>query len=261
MRMTKVRVGEEIIETLRQDIVTRRLREGERLPSERELAARFGVSQPTVREALRALETLGLIEVLHGSGCYVSGQGNYGLASAMQTLLQLERVGILEVLSVRQILGRASVRMAAEQVTAERLTHIRASLVALNDLDSAKGLDDVIDRIVEFQRAVALCALNPLLNALEVFLISLLMEVQIKALRQKGVKFWRERAAEFQPDRQRIADAIERRSSADAEQAMDIYFENQRIRFESEPGLRELKFSDPRQISTVADMMRQLKVG
>ena len=111
------KMADEIIETLRQDIVTRRLPDGERLPSEKELSDRFGVSQPTVREAIRALETLGLVEVLHGSGSFVRSSGEFALASALQTLLQLQSVGVMEVLNIRQALGRHSIELAAANAT------------------------------------------------------------------------------------------------------------------------------------------------
>ena len=123
-RRRRVKVVDEIIETLRQDIVTRRLPHGERLPNEKDLSECFGVSQPTVREAIRALEALGLVEVLHGNGSFVRGQGDYAIASALQTLLQLESVGIMDVLDVRQVLGRHSVQAAALRATAEDLNAI-----------------------------------------------------------------------------------------------------------------------------------------
>src|ERR1700685_761340 len=88
-RRRRVKLGDEIIEYLRQDIGTRPLPHGGRLPSEKELSDRFGVSQPTIREAIRALEAVGLIDVFHGSGSFVRSQGDYALASALQTLLQL----------------------------------------------------------------------------------------------------------------------------------------------------------------------------
>src|SRR5258707_14646334 len=112
-RPRRVKVVDEIIETLRKDIVTRRLPNGERLPSEKELSEQFAVSQPTVREAIRALETLGLVEVFHGNGSFVRSSGDYALASALQTLLQLQGVGIMDVLNVRQVLGLDSIEAAA----------------------------------------------------------------------------------------------------------------------------------------------------
>ena len=89
-------------------------------PSEKDLSERFGVSQPTVREAIRALETIGLVEVLHGNGSFVRGQGDYALASALQTLLQLESVGIMDVLDVRQVTGPPFHRTGGDASHTER---------------------------------------------------------------------------------------------------------------------------------------------
>jgi len=208
MKVRRVKVVEEIIESLRQDIVTRKLVPGQRMPSERLLSERYGVSQPTVREAIRAPETLGLVYVGHGSGSYISPHGDYGLASALQTLLQLQKVGIIEVLDVRQILGRASVELAAANATSADVERIQQAINRLDVLEEVTTVDEVTRRIIDFQRAVSAAARNPLLHSLEVFLATLLIEVQVTALRSRGVKFGRTCAAEFQADRRNIREGI-----------------------------------------------------
>ncbi|HUA24869.1 MAG TPA: GntR family transcriptional regulator [Steroidobacteraceae bacterium] len=259
MKVRRVKVVEEIIESLRQDIVTRKLAPGERMPSERELSERYGVSQPTVREAIRALETLGLVDVVHGSGSYISAQGDYGLASALQTLLQLQGVGIIEVLDVRQILGRASVEMAASKPKLSDVQRIQDAIDRLDALEDAKTVEEVTRRIIDFQRAVSAAARNPLLHSLEVFLATLLIEVQVTALRSRGVRFWRTRAGEFQADRCGIRDGIKMGSPKKARAAMDQYFDDQRSRFLQDEALRSLNLSDPRLISMVTQIVRSFK--
>src|ERR1700759_961064 len=76
-----------IIEVLREEIVSGRLPPGARLPTERELANHYGVSQPTVREVIRAFDVMGLVDVRHGSGAYVRGDSAYLMATALQTML------------------------------------------------------------------------------------------------------------------------------------------------------------------------------
>jgi GntR family transcriptional repressor for pyruvate dehydrogenase complex len=259
VRRHKVKVADEIIESLRQDIVSRRLAKGDRMPSERELAEKFGVSQPTVREAIRALEMLGLVEVHHGSGSYISGHSDYALASALQTLLQLEGVSILDVLAVRQILGREAVELAADRADAAGLAAVREALQQLADINTAPDVDEIIRRIIEFQRAVSACARNPLLHSLEVFLVTLLIEIQVVALRSKGVRFWKARAAEFQPDRTAIYRAIAAGDRKRAGAAMQRYFDDQRSRFLDDDALSKLNLSDPALIAAVAGIVRQFK--
>lgn len=256
-RKRRVKVVDEIIETLRQDIVTRRLPHGERLPSEKELSERFGVSQPTVREAIRALETIGLVEVFHGSGSFVRSQGDYALAAALQTLLQLESVGIMDVLAVRQLLGRHSIEVAAARATPEDLAAIAATAARFDRPNDLKDVGQVIAGVIDFQRAVSAAAHNPILQSLEAFLLALLNEVQFKSLSARGIRFWRARALEFQPHRIAILEGIRSGDPAQARGAMDRYFDAQRARFEQDESLRSLNLASPKLVTIVSDMVRQ----
>lgn len=258
-RPRKVKIVDEIIESLRHDIVTGRLTDGARLPNEKELSEQFNVSQPTVREAVRALETMGLIEVLHGTGTFVRSQGDYALASALQTLLQLQQVGIMEVLAVRQVLGRYSIEQAAIKATKEDLEVIGVACSFFDHADGKEDLAIVIENIQSFQKAVSAASHSSLLVSLEGFLLALLHEVQANAHRGKGVKFWLSRALEFQPHRVAILQGIKSGNPSQARKAMDRYFDSQRERFEKDVGLNALNLSNPGLIGVVSNMVRLIK--
>ncbi len=255
----RVKVVDEIIESLRQDIVTRRLPHGERLPSEKDLSNRFKVSQPTIREAIRALETLGLVDVLHGNGSFVRSQGDYALASALQTLVQLENVGVKEILDIRQTLGRFSVALAASNATDKDLDAIASSCDRFKDLNQAKDLDEIIAVIIDFQRTVSAASRSPLLRSLEAFLMVLLTEVQVKSLAGRGVRFWRARAMEFQPYRLAILEGLRSANPDEATHAMDAYLEAQRKLLERDDSLRSFNLSNPNLITVIANVVRQFK--
>ncbi len=258
-RPRRIKLVDEIIESLRQDIVTRRLTDGDRLPSEKELSDRFGVSQPTIREAIRALETLGLVEVLHGNGTFVRSQGDFALASAMQTLLQLESVGIMDVIDIRAALGRHSIEMAVTKATDADIAEMQRISDRFDHVNEMKEVDEVIANVIGFQRALSASAHNALLQSLETFLLALLNEVQLKSLSSRGMRFWRQRAMDFQPYRIAILDGIRARDPAAARSAMDRYFDAQRERFEQDDILRALNLSNPGMIDAVADMVRQFR--
>lgn len=258
-RPRRIKLVDEIIEALRQEIVTRRLPDGERLPSEKELSDRFGVSQPTIREAIRALETLGLVEVLHGSGTFVRSQGDFALASALQTLLQLESVGILDVLDIRKALGGLSIELAVAKATEDDIAHMTRICDNFERPSDMKEVDEVIANVIGFQRALSAASHNALLQSLEAFLVALLNEVQFKSLSARGVRFWRSRAMDFQAHRVAILKGIRARNPAAARTAMNRYFDAQRERFEQDDILRATNLSSPRLIDAVANMVRQFK--
>lgn len=258
-RRRRVKVVDEIIETLRQDIVTQRLQHGDRLPSERDLSLRFGVSQPTTREAIRALEMLGLVEVMHGSGTFVRGQADYALASALQTLMQIENVSVMQVLDVRYVLGRHSIEAAVLGATEADVARVSAAKARFDRPDGLEDAAQVIDGIVEFQRAVSAASHNPILHALEAFLVALLSEIQMKLLAERSLAFWRERAVNFQPYRAAILEGLCRRDVVEARRATDRYFEAQRALFDQDEALRSLNLSNPKLITVIANMVRQLR--
>ncbi len=258
-RPRRTKLVDEIIESLRQDIVTRRLPDGGRLPNEKELSERFGVSQPTIREAIRALETLGLVEVLHGNGSFVRSQGDFALASALQTLLQLESVGIMEVLDIRQALGRYSIEVAVARATKEDIAEMVRICARFEQLGETAGVDDIISDIIGFQRALSAASHSALLMSLEAFLLALLNEVQVKSLSGRGARFWRARAMDFQRYRIDILEGVRSRDSDAARAAMDRYFDAQRKRFEKDKNLSAVNLSNPGLINVVADMVRQFR--
>ena len=258
-RRRRIKVVDEIIETLRQEIVTRRLPHGARLPSEKELSERFGVSQPTVREAIRALETLGLVEVFHGNGSFVRSQGDYALASALQTLLQLKNVGIMDVLDIRQVLGRQSIEAAALRATPDDVAAIKAASDRFDRLGDLKEIEEVIACIIDFQRIVSATSGNPILQSLEAFLLALLNEVQINSLTGRSIKFWRARAMEFQPHRLAILAGVASGDPTTARKAIDMYFEAQRARFDHDEDLRASDLSSPKLVAVVSELVRQYK--
>jgi GntR family transcriptional repressor for pyruvate dehydrogenase complex len=98
---------------------------GEKLPPERELASLLGVSRPSVREALRALQLMNIIEVRPGDGTYVSSLEPEKLAQPLEQILRLlQDVSYIEVLETRRILESAIAELAAERISDESLQNL-----------------------------------------------------------------------------------------------------------------------------------------
>jgi DNA-binding FadR family transcriptional regulator len=115
------RAHEAVLAQLQQKILEGELAAGDRLPSEREMMATFGVSRPTIREALRVAESLGLVTVRHGDpgGPRVLGQPSIGLSRILDGLLSAERTSVGELLEARMALEGAAARLAATRSAAE----------------------------------------------------------------------------------------------------------------------------------------------
>ncbi len=249
------RMAEEIIEILRREILTGKVAGGSRLPSEREIAVRFGVSQPTVREALRALDSMGLIEVRHGSGTFVRSDAEYSTAVALQNLLQLRDIGILDVLDVRQVLGLESARRAAMHADEADIETLRDRLAAFLERRDTADLTRVLRLISEFQEALSRAAKNPLLFAIESFLIKLVLQLQISPVGSRGAANWQRRSMAFQEDREAIVKAVADHDPRAAEYAMANYLAHQRKVFLQDPELGLMRMNDPKALSSVAEVV------
>ena len=130
---------------LRSLIADSALRPGDRLPSEGELCEQLGVSRGSLREAIRMLAALGVLETRHGSGSYVSELRAADLIGSLSlTVGLLPMEGVLELTELRRALEPHATALAAsriDQETLERLDHLLDANEATADLDEQSRID------------------------------------------------------------------------------------------------------------------------
>lgn len=128
----KSRVSEEVAQQLKQSIILGHFKEGDKLPSERDLAEEFQVSRVAIHEALRSLENSGFIVTRQGpsGGSYVTELTFECSVNAFRDLYIAEKISIPEVHHVRRVVEAEVARLAALNITPEYAQRLRDSLEA-----------------------------------------------------------------------------------------------------------------------------------
>ncbi|KUJ67217.1 GntR family transcriptional regulator [Streptomyces albus subsp. albus] len=157
-------VTDEAIERIRAMIASGVLRPGDRLPRERELAAELGLSRNSLREAVRALALIGVLDVRQGDGTYVTGLDPRRLTAALGFAADLHGAGAEpEFLAVRRLLEPAATALACGRIEERVLDQLSGRLDALGPHSSAEQLA-ACD--LEFHGRIGQAAGNDLLGAL-----------------------------------------------------------------------------------------------
>jgi GntR family transcriptional repressor for pyruvate dehydrogenase complex len=147
------------------DLVTSgQIQAGQFLPSEQELCRQLGVSRTTVREALRMLETRGLVTTRHGVGVQVSDETHRVVSESIGMLLRRRGVGPADILEVRLILECQAAALAAQRATPEDLVTLANAIEALQQPDI--DVEGRIDADLEFHIGLIDAARNVVLGAL-----------------------------------------------------------------------------------------------
>jgi len=137
------KIYEEIVEQIKQLMAGGELKPGDKLLPERELAERLQVSRASVREAIRALEMMGFVEIRPGDGTFVRDTNTDDIIQPLAMFLAVEKTSLLEMFAIRMIFETATARMAAEQASEEEVGEIKTALEkmikSLNVQDSEKG--------------------------------------------------------------------------------------------------------------------------
>lgn len=217
-RVSVGRISEIIVEQIRLLMRHGQLKPGDRLPAERDLCERFGVSRVTVREALRMLESAGLVEIRVGArgGAFVTAPSSNRVGEGLTDLLTLSVISAADVTEVRLILEVGIVPLVCERATEEDLVDLEKicerAQVALRDGEYSMRMS------LEFHARVAHATHNPALEMLvESFRGPILMSL--------------EQAREVAPDmgevgtkeHEQFVEAIRRRDAAEATRLMRVH--------------------------------------
>jgi GntR family transcriptional regulator, transcriptional repressor for pyruvate dehydrogenase complex len=184
-QLTKVRLYELVVKGLEREVIEGRLNAGDRLPSEYELAERFGVSRTAIREAVKALVEQGMVVVKPGSGTYVAGDNQRPLQRSLSWLARIQgQQGDGYLLELRQVLEPEVCALAAQRATPEQLEQMR---LAIADSERARGEPEAfVDADLRFHRLIGEASQNPLINALLDSLGDLLREQRIRYISVSG---------------------------------------------------------------------------
>jgi len=132
--LTSTRLSDDLADQIRRLIISEDVSEGARLPSERDLAERFGASRPTVSQALRTLALMGLVEIRRGSGAYVLRRPQEMVTASVGLMLDLDRRSIGDLAQLRLWLETIGVEQAArraEELSDEDTSWMREALLRL----------------------------------------------------------------------------------------------------------------------------------
>lgn len=248
------RAADRIFHDLKRQIVGGELAKGSRLPTERELAERYRVSPPTVREAIRGLTVIGFVQVRHGSGAVVSASGDALVAMSLGAVIQLKNVEAAQALELLMVLSQHAATSAVVDATMSDLRRLRE---AAESLEEITGVQQAVSGVRAFHHALVRAAHNPLLEVICDFLADVQVEVA-REVAGDSVVVWKAIMDGLQPARLRFVEALERRDAKAASlRAREFHTETIRS-ITSLPRAREVRLSDPRlraMLSSVVERM------
>jgi GntR family transcriptional regulator, transcriptional repressor for pyruvate dehydrogenase complex len=159
-----VSVTDAAIEKIKGMIVSGELRPGDRLPKEADLADRLGLSRNSLREAVRALSLVRILDVRQGDGTYVTSLESDVLLDAMSFVVDLHQDrGVLHVLEARRVLEAAVAALAAQYIADDELAELRRLIELAGDCAT---VEEFVENDLEFHRVIARASRNPVLASL-----------------------------------------------------------------------------------------------
>ena len=160
-KVRRVRTFDDVLDQLREAILSGRIRPGERLPGERQLCEEFGVGRPTLREALRSLEAVGMIEVRpgKGGGSYAVTPSESTLGDALASLVSLRGASLEDLAEFRVDFEGENAAWAARRADASDIATLQRIVVEARE---ASGVEVLAGADVRWHEALARATKNRL---------------------------------------------------------------------------------------------------
>ncbi|ACK41796.1 MULTISPECIES: FadR/GntR family transcriptional regulator [Dictyoglomus] len=131
--VTRTKLTESIIKAIMEYVNSQNLKVGDRLPSERDLSKALKVSRPLLREAIRVMEGLNLIEVKPGSGIFIKNPLGPDFSYLVLHIDLQEKERLLETLKVRKVLEKLAIEETLKNIDPEKLSRLEKLLTTLEE--------------------------------------------------------------------------------------------------------------------------------
>jgi len=219
--ITPVRLYESVIEQIMNLIKNNKLKPGDKLPPERELAEKLSISRGSLREAFRVLESRGLIKSKPGGGRVIREIRNNAHDNTENIILSLEKSSILELLEAREMFEVKIAEITAQRATPEDMESIEKALRKVNEEEGIKD-DKKTESDTEFHLAIARASHNFVFVNIIKLHLDLLRDTREKTQQIPG------RREERWREHQTILQAIKERNVKKAGEAMLKHLRNVR---------------------------------
>ncbi|MDJ0312145.1 FadR/GntR family transcriptional regulator [Arthrobacter sp. H35-D1] len=156
-------VTDEAITKIKDMIISGELSAGDRLPPEKELSEKLGLSRSSLREAVKALEIIRVLDVRRGDGTYVTSLEPKLLTEAMTFIVDLHQdETILEIFEVRRMLEPAAAATAAARITPQEIVALRATM---DNIDEQTSVESLVQHDLVFHQLITAAANNSYLTS------------------------------------------------------------------------------------------------
>jgi GntR family transcriptional repressor for pyruvate dehydrogenase complex len=155
------KVSELIVRQIKRAIFNGRMGPGDKLPPERELVQRFQASRISVREALKSLETTGLLMIKPGSGVFVAEADFKPLSDSLSTILRIQKASLNDLIEARIIVEPSIAKLASERISREDLTKLEQNI--RETLSTVKSSSPSPAQNIEFHSLIAEATHNPVI--------------------------------------------------------------------------------------------------
>ncbi|MCH1981674.1 FadR family transcriptional regulator [Ruminococcus sp. OA3] len=210
---------EKVFRYIKNGIMNEDYQLGEKLPPERELAARLSVSRNTVREAFRTLGMMGVVESQQGAGNYISGNFEKNLIEFLSMMFMLQRIEYPQISKLRAGLEQKAVELGALNRTEEELEELGAIVKEMRKDDESinAGLDARFHSVLAAtsKNKPIIQILQALSSVTESFISDMHSDIMVSAEAKK----------QLQEAHEQVVQALEEHDSEKAEQAIKFHFE------------------------------------
>jgi len=159
------RVSQAIVDQIKDAIFQKKLKIGDKLPSERQLTEQFETSRVTIREALRTLEHFGILEIRRGveGGAFVRDPQGKVVNNFLQDMFSIGNIKVSHLSEARMAVEPFSAKIASERIEEHSLAQIRRNIAEVKECMKRKDYGDARLLNLEYHRLIAQAAENPVI--------------------------------------------------------------------------------------------------